>query len=187
MSKQSWSETLITAQTDGAALASSTTPTSLLPPAAKFTLPANFFEIGKKLRIAARGRISTLVTSPGTLALDVRFGAVIVAAGGAMALNVVAKVNVPWELEMHLTCRAIGQSTSANLMWQAKFWSEAVVGAPLPTVGGSGMLLLPASAPAVGTGFDSTAAQAVDFFGTWSVNNAANSVQLHQYCLESLN
>jgi hypothetical protein len=65
--------------------------------------------------------------------------------------------------------------------------SEAVIGSPLPTVGGIGELLIPVGAPTVGTGFDSTAAQTVDLFGTWSVANAANSIQVHQYMLESVN
>ena len=38
-----------------------------------------------------------------------------------------------------------------------------------------------------GTGFDSTAAQTVDLFGTWQTANAANSIQLHQYNFEALN
>ena len=43
--------------------------------AARFTLPANYFSIGKKMRVRSSGRISTVVTTPGTLTLDLRFGA----------------------------------------------------------------------------------------------------------------
>jgi hypothetical protein len=43
------------------------------------------------------------------------------------------------------------------------------------------------AAPAVGTGFDSTAAQLVDLFATWSVANAANSITCHQFLIEDLN
>lgn len=186
MSIQSWQETLVSAQVDGTALTASTTPTSILPGAAKLTLPANYFLIGRVLRVKATGRVSNIVTTPGTLTLDIRFGAVIVANGGAMALNVVAKTNVTWWLEWILTCRAIGGTTTANMMHTGQWVSEAVVGSPLPTAGGSGALNLPASAPAVGTGFDSTAAQTVDMFGTWSLNNA-NSIQVHQYTLEAMN
>ena len=193
MSLQTWQETLIATNVDGAAVTNTTTPTSILggtgtgASQAKLTLPSNFFYVGRVLKITAQGRISTVVTTPGTLTLDVRFGAVIVANGGPMSLNVVAKTNVPWWLEWVLTCRAIGSGTTSNLMHQAQWQSEAVIGSPLPTVGGVGSLLIPVSAPAVGTGFDSTAAQTVDLFGTWSVANAANSIQLHQYKLEALN
>jgi hypothetical protein len=104
-----------------------------------------------------------------------------------MALNIVAKTNVPWILEWIMTCRAIGSGTTSNLMHQGAWTSEAVIGSPLPSAGGAGTHLLPNAAPAVGTGFDSTAAQTVDLFGTWSVANAANSIQVHQYKIEALN
>ncbi len=178
--------TLMTAQVDGSALTASTTATSILPTQAKFTLPANFLSIGTTLRIRAAGRISNVVTTPGTLTLDIRFGAVIVATSPAFALNIVAKTNVSWILDWDLTCRAIGGGTSANFMHIGKWFSEAGVGAAAPGTGSSDVLLIPASAPAVGTGFDSTVAQQIDHFATWSLNNA-NSIQVHQFSIDSLN
>lgn len=190
MSANYWVETLAEAQSDGTAV-TNTTPATLLPTHARATLPPNFFRNpGKAVRITASGRISNIVTTPGTLTLDVRMGPtsnIVVFNGGAMALNVVAKTNVTWWLEVLLTCRAVGSGTSANLMGTAKFTSESVIGSPLPSAGGSGVLLLPSSAPAVGTGFDSTVAMVVDLFATWSINNAGNTLTLHQYVLESLN
>lgn len=187
MSFQGFQETLIASQVDSTALTASTTPTTILPTAAVYTVPANFMAIGRRLRLTAWGRISTVVTTPGTLTLDVRFGSVVVANGAAMALNIVAKTNVGWFLQWDLVCRAIGGGTSANMMHQGIWSSEAVIGSPLPSVGGAGCHMLPIStAPAVGTGFDSTASQAVNLFATWSLNNA-NSILTHQYTLESLN
>ena len=129
------------------------------------------------------------MTTPGTLTLDVRMGPtsnIVVFNGGAMALNIVAKTNVTWWLEVLLTCRTVGSGTAATLMGTAKWTSESVIGSPLPSVGGSGVLLLPSSAPAPGTGFDNTVSMVVDLFGTWSLNNA-NSILVHEYALESLN
>lgn len=181
--QQSWTQVLIRAHVDGPALANSTTATSLLPPAAKKTLAANFVEVNDGLMVDAHGRISNIVTTPGTLTLDLKLGSVVVATSGAMALNVVAKTNVPWVLRWQLTCRAIG--TSANFMHQGTWTSEAVIGSPLPSAGGAGTLLLPSSAPAVGSTFDSTAAQVVDLVATWSVANAGNSITLHGFELVS--
>jgi hypothetical protein len=185
----SFYETLVTAQADGAQLTNSTTPTSIIPAAAKFVLPSNFFaNIGKKLRIKASGRISTVVTTPGNLTLDVRFGSTVVWNGGASALNVVAQTNATWDFEAELTCRTLGQSTTANLIGVGRLITRASLNAPaVGTTTGVGAVLLPDTAPAVGTGFDSTATQAVDFFATFSVANAANQLTLHQYSLESLN
>lgn len=135
----------------------------------------------------AWGRISNIVTTPGTLTLDVRFGSTVVFNGAAMELNVVAKTNVTWEFDVTLVCRSIGSSTSATVLGIGKFISESVIGSAAPSAGGAGVLLLPSSAPAVGTGFDSTASQVVDLFAKWSISNAANSIQLHNYVLEVLN
>lgn len=177
---------LINAQVDGAALSNTTTATSLLPGAAKYTIGANYIDvIGKAFRIRAHGRISTVVTTPGTLTLDVRFGAVVVANGGAMTLSTTAKTNVAWELDWLLTARAIGAGTSANMMHQGRFTSEAA--GATTTAGEAKSIMLPQSAPAVGTGFNSTAAFAVDLFAAWSVANASNSITLHGFLLESLN
>lgn len=184
-----YTETLISSQVDGAALASSTAATSILPSQAKFTLAPNFFDvIGKKIRVKASGRISTVVTTPGTLTLDLRFGSVIVATSQAFALNIVAQTNQTWELEWDLTARSVGGSTSATLIHTGRWTSRASLNAPaVATTTGIGAVLIPETAPAVGTGFDSTASQQVDFFATWSVSNAANSILVHQYDLISLN
>ena len=187
MSKQTWQETFIASQVDGGAV-TGTTPTSLLPGAAKFTLPANFCEIGRVFRVTAKGRVSNIVTTPGTLTIDVRFTAgstIIVFAGAAMQLNAVAKTNVTWIWEADLTVRAIGSGTAANLLGIGQWTSESVVGSPLPSVGGSGTLLCPASAPAPGTGFDSSVAQVVDLVAAFSLTG--NSITAHQFSFESLN
>ena len=189
MSRYGYQEMLVALQVDGVAV-TGTTPTSLFgtsvtAAAAKYTLPAGVLQIGSVLRVTAKGRISNIVTTPGTLTLDVRFGSVIVFNGGAMQLNAVAKTNVSWIFDAMLTVRAIGSGTTANLLGIGQWTSESVVGSPLPSVGGSGTLLCPASAPAVGTGFDSTAAQLVDLFAAFSLTG--NSIACHEYGLELMN
>ena len=184
MSLQTWQETLITATADGPALTAAAAA-SCINTAAKITLPNNFFQIGKMIKITMHGRISCAVTTPGTARFDIRLGAVVAHDSGAMNLNVVAKTNVPFIYECILTCRSIGSGTLATLMGQGQFSSEAIVGAPLPTVGGSGSLNCPVAAPAVGTGFDSTSALTLDVFFTQTV--ATGSLTVHQYKVESLN
>ena len=69
-------------------------------------------------------------------------------------------------------------------MHQGTFTSEA---AGATTVAGEAKtMLLPASAPAVGNGFDSTSAALIDLFATWQTANASNSIQCHQFMLISL-
>ncbi len=178
-----YSAALITSQGDGSALTASTSPTSILPAQAKFTLGAQQMDrIGRQFMVRAAGRVTT-VTTPGTLTLDIRLGAVVAANSGTMVLSTTAKTNVAWELEWLLTLRSVGGGTSATFMHQGHWMSEA---AGATTVAGEAKtIMLPQSAPAVGTGFDSTAAQLVDLFATWSISNA-DSITLHQYSLHDL-
>lgn len=186
MSLQTWQETLMSSQIDGTAVTAATPGASLLPPAAVLTLPANYFQIGRILKIRIWGRVSNRVTGPDTITFNVRYGSIQIAASQALGINVVAKTNVSFLLEWHLTCRSIGNSTLATMMHQGFFQSESVIGSPLPSAGGSGTLMIPASAPAVGTGFDSTVAGTIDVFAFWSTASV-DSIQSHQYALESLN
>lgn len=189
MSANYWVECLAEQTGDGPTLSASVTPTSILQTSAKGVLPPGFFRNpGKELMITATGRISVLNPTPGTFTFDVRLGptsTIIAFNGGACALNTAAaKVNVTWWLDILMTCRAIGSGTAATILGTGRFESEGVNGA---AVGAAETMLLPASAPAVGTGFDSTVANQVDMFGTFSVNNAANSITVHQYKLLAVN
>ena len=166
--KNSWNQTLITQVGSGAALSSSTTPTSLLAAAAKFPMAGTELQVGDKLIIRAGGNISTAGSSPGTFTFDVRFGSVIVANGGASPTLVTSASNLTWDLEMGLTVQSIGGGTSATVLGRGRLLSAAL---------SAGIQLLPASSPAAGTGFDSvTNAFTIDLFGTWSVSNASNSI-----------
>jgi hypothetical protein len=184
MAARPYNLTLINQQVDGTALTNTTTATSLLPTQAKYTLAPNWdFNVGSKLKIVAGGRMSTVVTTPGTLTFEVRFGTtVVVFSGGAMALNVVAKTNVTWELNAELTVRAIATGVNSTIYGRGKFMSEAVIGSPVPGTGGSGLLLLPATSPGVGSSFDnSLTTNTVDLYATWSVANASNSIRCDDF------
>lgn len=175
---------LASASADGVALTNSVVATSIMPATAIATLAAGALQIGSLIKVMLRGRISTLTAAPGTLTLDLRFGSVIVSAFGAMALNVTAMTNATWETEILAVVRALGAGTVATALVTGRFGSRAVIGAAAAGAGGAGVLLLPDTAPAVGTGFDSTAAQAINVFATWSIANAANSIQVHQAFVE---
>lgn len=188
MSFNSWRENLLDIGEDGPAVANTTAPTNLLPSGRSPVLPSGFFSSPNvSLIIRAHGRISTLVTTPGTMTFDVRFGAISVCTTPAFALNTVAKTNVPWELYIKLVCRSIGSGTSATVLGMGHWRSEAVVGSPLPSVGSAGTLMIPAGAPIVGSGFNSEDAQQVGVRATWSVASASNSITMHMCEIEMPN
>jgi len=181
MSSNSWGQTLITAQTAGSALTAAAAA-SCLPPAARFTFPANYLKVGDRFWIRAAGIISCVVTTPGTARFDIRVGSAVVFDSQAMNLNTTAQTNVPWFLDVELTCRSIGNSTNATFIGQGTWGSPAVVGSPAVTAGGSGEFYLPVSGGVVvGSGFDSTVSNVFDMFFTQTV--ATGSMTLQQYSL----
>lgn len=173
---------LVSAQGDGAALTAAAAA-SAIPAQAKVTIPASTFQTaGQLLRLRAHGRISCAVTTPGTARFDLRFGGTVVFDTLAMPLNIVAKSNVSWELDVLMTFRSPG--STANFISGGTWRSEAVIASPLPSAGGSGIELVPYNtAPVVGSSFDSNAAQQVDFQFTQTV--ATGSMTLHQFILET--
>jgi len=185
---QSWQSILISQQVDGTAITNSTAEAIIIAPQATYTIPANLLTYaGQALRIRAMGRVSNVVTTPGTLTLRIRLGGlagIIIANSGAMPLNIVAKTNVTLVLDWDMTVRSVGASTSATVMHSGQWQSESAVGAPS---GASGAVSIPASAPAVGTGFDSTVANALTMTAQFSVLTATTSLQCHTFKLESLN
>lgn len=181
MPYNSWGQTLVTQHAVGTALTNSTTATSLLNGQAKFTLPANLVTIGTKFRIHLGGRISTVVTTPGTLTFDFKFGAVIVLTSGALALNTTAQTNANLDVWAELTAFTEGSGTAATMYGRGALTSRVGIGSAAVATSGVLTQPFPDTSPAVGTGFDSTVSNVVDVFGTWSVANASNSIRIDDY------
>jgi hypothetical protein len=189
MSLQSWQETLVSQQAAGTLFNSYTTAKTVINPQALITIPAGFWQIGRMMRVFVAGAVSNLVTTPGTMNFQVKIGSVAAFDTGAIQLNATAHTTLPFWLDIVMTCRAVGSGTSANLMGQGQitgFMFTRTAG-QTDDVQGHQTLLVPQTAPAVGTGFDSTIANIVDFWAGFSISNAANGVQVQQYKVVSLN
>jgi hypothetical protein len=171
--------------TDGPTLTAAAAA-SALPTNVPFVLPAGYFQVGRAFHLRASGRISCVVTTPGTARFDMRIAGVVAFDTLAMPLNIVAKTNVPWILDVYGVCRAAGSSTTTTLLTQGFFLSEASILTPLPATGpGPGGQVVPYNtAPVVGTGFNCQTANTLDFFFTQTV--ATGSMTMHQFYLEQL-
>lgn len=182
----SW-ENIITAVTDGPTLTAAARA-SCIPTAERIVLPNKFFYVGRRIKISMSGRISNVITTPGTARLDVCMGAagtVIVFDTGALTLNQVAKTTVPWQAEIELICRAVGNGTLTTFFPKAWFASEAIVGAGVPTATGNGFLNTPVGTPAVGAGMNNLEASILDVFFTQTV--ATGSFTVHNYSVDVTN
>jgi len=187
-----WSTVLAQAEVAGTQLASFTTAASILPPTALWSAPPNWFAVGKQIMVLASGSVGNVVTAAPTFTLEFRLGPsanIAVWSGGAMQCSTTAHTTVPWFLELRLTCRATGITTSANLMGQANMLSRAFQIGTAAADNATALcpLILPGTTPAVGTGFDSTVTNIADLRAACSVSNASNTFKLEQYSLVAIN
>jgi hypothetical protein len=187
MPLQTWVETLISTQADGTAVTNTTTETTLLPSHANIILPSNYSDhVGQAFEWFALGRASTVVTTPGTLTLRLKFGGVgaagaAVVTTGAITLTTTAQTNDTWLLRGCGWVRTVG--SAASLMFGGQFTSGILNNSTTAPADWA----YPNTAPAVGATYDSRASNQVDFTAQWSVANAANSIQLHGFWLKALN
>lgn len=160
-----------------------TTAKTVINPQALYVIPAGELYIGKSIHITVLGALSNIVTTPGTVEFQVKIGSVIAFTTGQVQLNATAHTTLPFWLDIDLTVRSVGNGTSATLMGQAQITSKTITATAAQTDSAQDMptLMAPATAPAVGTGFDSTTAQILDLWTGFSINNAGNGVQVQQY------
>lgn len=181
-------ENVVTAVSDGPTLLSNARA-SAVPTHARAVLPNNFFYVGRRIKFTISGRLSCVITTPGTARWDICMGSAgttVVFDTGALTLNTaVAKGNVPFQLMIELTCTAVGASTSTTFFPNAWVASEALINSPAPSAGGNVLLNVPVGTPAVGAGFDNTASSAIDLFFTQTVNTGAMTV--HNYSVDVTN
>lgn len=179
-------ETLASISGDGTALTAAARASALQGAGGKqglYTLAANKLRVGDVLDIWASGRISSVVTTPGTFRFDLSFGV-----GGtacmdtlAMPLNIVVQTTVPWSLHMIGTVRAVGNA--GNIFWQGVAASTAFLNtAAVATGPWSGVITVPYNtAPVVGSNVDMTVSNILDFNFTQTA--ATGSMTLHEYVL----
>lgn len=189
MSLQSWQETLITSKASGTLFNAYTTAKTVIPATSLYTLPAGFWSVGKAIRITVTGGISNIVTTPGTITLQVMHGSIVVFTTGAIQLNATAHTTLPFWLDVILTCQVIGSSTTAKLMGMGRLQGimPTLTAGQTDAANTGGIFSAPATAPAQGTGFDSTIANILDFWAGFSINDSGNGIQVAQYVVESLN
>lgn len=199
MPNQLWSQLLAPSQqASGTLFNTYTTAKSVLNPQSLFDLWRNFFAIGTRLRVTVHMGISNIVTTPGTMAFQIQVGGVTAWTSGNVQLNATAHTTLPARLTVDLVCQSVGSGTSAKLLGFGTLWGTMFTKTIAATDNWGRVsaadnavsdvtYMVPQTAPAQGTGFDSTIANTLDFFVAFSISNAGNGVQVHMYDVEGLN
>lgn len=182
MSRQFWRETIAWSTANGTTISNSTTETILMP---DVTIPANYLQDGRALQIVLMGKLSNIVTTPGTLTFALRWGGVsgtVLAQSSAMSLNTTAQTDIMFRIELELVTRANGSSGSVLAMGFANVAALATQ-APqfMGSAGGSS-----GNTPAAVTA-NLTADTALSITAKFSIANAGNAITGMQYLIDSLN
>lgn len=185
MSRQYFVETLAAATTSGTAVANTVTET-ILP--ANITLGANYMQGGRLLRLRAFGGYGT--TGTPTLQFRIRWGGVsgtVLAASGAIttgsAVGGGASMTALWSLEALLQIRTDGASGTVMTNGELSLFSTGTAaGSGYPLASGSTGGTTPVAVTA-----DFTADTALAVTAQWGTANAANSIQILNSSLESMN
>lgn len=190
MASQSWGQMIASMPIAGTQYNTYTTAQSMLTTTATeassafITLPPNFFQRGSVLEIFFQAAISNRVTGPDTFTISIKVGSVAAFTTGAITLTTTAHTNIPLWGKISLECRTVGTSTQAALIGQSVMTGQMIqqggtAGADSATL--SNTIIMPNTAPAVGSGFDSTVSNTLDFHVAQSVSNAGNGFRLDQY------
>lgn len=150
------------------------------------TIPANYEKLATKFRVRVAGGISNIVTTPGTITFQCMMGSIVAFTSGAIQMNATAHTLLPFWLDVVLRVDSTGSGTAAKFLGMGKvngimFTNTA---AQVDAVNTTGEFPCPATAPAVGTGFDSTIANILDFWTGFSISNAGNGIQIYDYEVE---
>jgi hypothetical protein len=193
MASQSWGQLIARIPIQGSLYNTYTTAKSMITSTASeatsgfVALPSNFFLRGGYVEIDVHAGISNRVTGPDTFTINIMVGSVIAFTTGAINLTTTAHTTIPAYFKFMLTCQKEGNGTTAQLMGQciAQGQMLAMASGLADGAANTGMVMAPNTAPTLGTGFDSTAANSLDFFVAQSVSNAGNGFQLAQYIVKS--
>lgn len=192
MSRQFWEETLTWATASGTAIANSVTETILFP---NVTIPANYLQDGRCLRLRAFGAYGT--TSTPTLIFAIRWGGVsgtVISKSSTITTTSGtgggASMTAVWSLEAVIQTRSNGSSGTLMTNGEVILYNSAnptsgtVTNYGLPAVLASGST--GGTTPVVAT-VDLTADTALSLTALWGTQNSANSIQGLNYTIEAMN
>lgn len=156
---------------------------------ALWTAPSGYWYPGKTVKVDVGMAISNIVTTPGTVTFQIMMGTIVAWTSGAIQLNATAHTLLPAYLSVLLRCDSEGSGTAAKLLGMGTLSGLmfTVTAAQVDAPNTPGLFPVPATAPAVGTGFDSTIANIFDFWVGFSISNAGNGVQVYNYAVTDLN
>lgn len=190
MSRQFWTECLTWATSDGTSVSNTVTESVIYP---NVTIPGNFMQDGRCLRLTAIGKYGTASATPGVNFIwSVRWGGVsgtlICKSGALVTPTTTALSNGLWDVTVMLQTRSNGSSgTLMGNGWVHLHDTTAQTMRSATNVGAFGPLSNGGQATPAAATVDLTADTALSFTITESAASASNTVTGLNYTIEALN
>lgn len=163
-----------------------TTAKSVLNVSELVPMPGNYLRAGSKLRIKATMGLSNIVTTPGTVTFQVMMGSVVVLTSSAIQMTTTANTLSTVDMEVIMRLDSAGSGTAAKFIGKMSLNAlNLTIGSGANPAFTDSSLVVPTT-PAVGTGFDSTVSEILDFWVGFSISNAGNGIQVFDYTVEQL-
>lgn len=177
MGRQYFQDLLANITADGTAVANTTTETAVHP---TLTIPANYMQDGRLLRMRAFGKLST--TGTPTITFAIRWGG---AAGTLLATTEALTMgsgvaNVNWDIEAYLQVRTNGATGTLLVMGNARVHTSSSANV-MNIFGVSGF-----DAPAAVT-VDLTVDTSLALTADWSAASSSNTLTCMIFTVEALN
>lgn len=196
MSQQSFGQSLAHITTPGTLYNTFTTAKSMLNSATAtgasagvVPLNAGFWQIGTVVTIEFLAGVSW--ASGNTMTFSIMQGSTAIATSSAMKVTTTGGTTEPLYGYVILTCRSVGNGTLATVSHGGLLMGRMVVPAGATAganyTAGSGSASWSEAVPAVGTGFDSSISNVLDFQVAMGTSAAGNGFQIQQYNVFSRN
>jgi hypothetical protein len=192
MPNQSWRQNVVRQKTAGTLFNTYTTAKTIINQQDLYGFYATQIQLGFGLHVRAQYAISNIASTPGTITFQIMLGSIAVWTSGTIQLNATAHTLQPATLDLDLTCQltntavggAVAKFMGVGILTGVMFTKTAAQtdGANTETI-----ITVPASAPALGTAFDSTISQVLDHWVGFSSSNAGNGVQIANYSVDIIN
>lgn len=133
-----------------------------------YTIPANWFTVGRGVHILARGVFGS--TGADSLTLDLRFGTTTLATASTATLtNLVTRM---WEADFLVICTSTGATGTVEVEGHADFNTTATAAQHCEAKNSAAVTI------------DTTATQQAQLRITWSVADAANTITMRNFRVE---
>ena len=159
--------------TAAATVASSTSETTLAGSGVgSLTLPANFFTVGKTIKLRAWGVYGTKASPVGTFTIRFKYGSTtLISLAPTLTVSL---TNQMWEAEFEVTCRSTGATGTVFPQGEVQLFTSTTA---------SGFIV---AGPTATTTIDTTASSKIDITAQWATSNASNTITCNNFTAEVL-